>query len=353
MEETILRGDILRQGKLAALQLMQASGINATVQRSGWRRRQLLILCYHGISLHDEHEWNSELYMPPSLFRRRMETLRRSGCEVLPLSEALTRLAEGGFKRPTVAITFDDGAHDFYKQALPVVREFDLPVTLYLTSYYSGKDMPVFSVACSYLLWKARGQRLGGSGVTGENRQYNLGSPEGIAEAAADLVRFAATGELSATQKHVLLERLATATGTDLGEVLSRRLLHIMTPGEAREAARAGVDIQLHTHRHRTPEDRDLFAREIRDNRAFIEELTGKPAVDFCYPSGVHRPEFLPWLRELGVRSATTCETGLAARGCEPLLLPRFVDTCFVPDYAFQGWLSGAAALVARRRVAR
>lgn len=341
---------MLKRGKVAALRVSEWIGASAAVRNSRWRRERLLILCYHGISLHDEHEWDAELYMPPTVFRKRMEALRCSGCDVLPLGEALTRLAGDGFERPSVAITFDDGAHDFYQQALPVIREFDLPVTLYLTSYYSGKDMPVFTVTCKYLLWKARGQKLGLGGVTGENREYNLGSPEAIAEAAADLIRYA--GEFSAAEKNLLLRRLAAETRSDFDEILSRRLLHIMTPSEVRESARAGVDIQLHTHRHRTPDEHEMFAREILENRAFIEELTGRPAVHFCYPSGVHRPKFVPWLHELGVRSATTCDPGLATRSSEALLLPRFVDTSLLPESTFQGWLSGAAALVARRPAA-
>ena len=32
----------------------------------------------------------------------------------------------------------------------------------------------------------------------------------------------------------------------------------------------------------------------------------------FCYPSGANRPEFITWLKEAGVRSATTCMNGLA-----------------------------------------
>ena len=41
--------------------------------------------------------------------------------------------------------------------------------------------------------------------------------------------------------------------------------------------------------------------REIRDNRDRIRDFTGHEAVHFCYPSGDYAPEFLPWLRELGV----------------------------------------------------
>ena len=50
----------------------------------------------------------------------------------------------------------------------------------------------------------------------------------------------------------------------------------LMNPQEISEIAKDGVDVQLHTHRHRTPDDEALFQREIEDNRRGIESLTGR-----------------------------------------------------------------------------
>jgi hypothetical protein len=61
----------------------------------------------------------------------------------------------------------------------------------------------------------------------------------------------------------------------------------------------------------------------------------------FCYPSGYWRPEFLPWLKEAGVRSATTGEPGIAERAADPLLLPRVMDSEWVSTIEFEGWLTG------------
>jgi len=119
------------------------------------------------------------------------------------------------------------------------------------------------------------------------------------------------------------------------------KLFQIMSPDEASECARRGVDIQLHTHRHRTPDDRDLFLREIRDNARRIQELAGSAPTHFCYPSGVTAPQFLPWLKEAGVTSATTCEHGLARSSTDPLMLPRYSDGSSVTDIDFESWLSG------------
>jgi peptidoglycan/xylan/chitin deacetylase (PgdA/CDA1 family) len=109
------------------------------------------------------------------------------------------------------------------------------------------------------------------------------------------------------------------------------------------------MDIQLHTHRHRTPSDRTLFLREIEDNRKRIEAMTGSRPTQFCYPSGAYEEAFLPWLREAGVESATTCDPGIATRSSEPLLLPRLVDSSTLSPVEFEGWLAGVADMLPHR----
>jgi len=123
-----------------------------------------------------------------------------------------------------------------------------------------------------------------------------------------------------------------------------------MTRDEAAEIARNGIDIELHTHRHRTPNDRALFLREIVDNRERIERIRDGVARHFCYPSGVYRPEFLPWLREAGVTTATTCDPGLASRRSDPLLLPRLVDTSFLSPLDVEGWMTGMSGFFMPRK---
>jgi hypothetical protein len=70
----------------------------------------------------------------------------------------------------------------------------------------------------------------------------------------------------------------------------------------------------------------------------------------FCYPSGDYHLEFLPWLRQERVVTATTCEAGLASAHDHPLLLPRFVDTSAQSALQFESWLSGVGAFTSRGR---
>jgi peptidoglycan/xylan/chitin deacetylase (PgdA/CDA1 family) len=122
--------------------------------------------------------------------------------------------------------------------------------------------------------------------------------------------------------KDTLLSRLAASLGVDYDDILRRRVLHLMPLSEAGELAPRGVDLQLHTHRHRVSSRQAVFDREIRENQALLRTLRSSEATHFCYPGGVHRAEFLPWLRGSHIASATTCAPGMASRHHDRLLLP-------------------------------
>jgi len=101
------------------------------------------------------------------------------------------------------------------------------------------------------------------------------------------------------------------------------------------------VDIQLHTHRHRVPTRKDLFLKELMDNQDFLKKIGQPKATHFTYPSGVYREEVFPWLSEFGIRSATSCDTGLVNSGSNPMCLPRFIDTPEISNLEFEAWLCG------------
>jgi peptidoglycan/xylan/chitin deacetylase (PgdA/CDA1 family) len=338
---------MLRRIKLAALRTSNWVGLTSWLSKSEWRRRRLLILCYHGTSIEDEHEWDGALYMPQELLRSRLEMIRRSGANVLPLDEALQFLAKDKLPARSLVITYDDGAHDFYSRAYPVLSEYGWPVTVYVTTYYSEYNRPVFDVVVDYILWKSKGARLEWPEVLGAGAVELSASSR--PEVTNRILQFARDHKLSARDKDSLAEDLAGRVGVDYGHILERRLLHIMPPAELAAVAKGGVSLELHTHRHRVSMNGELFQREIADNRLRVDPLRGSASRHFCYPAGVHRPEFAKWLMAGGVVSAATCEVGLNSAQTDPYSLRRLVDTSSLTPLEFRAWLSGVASLLPHR----
>ncbi len=341
---------MLKKFKQIVLQSLKTCGVFSLVRDSKWRQERLLIIGYHGISLEDEHQWNPELFMPPDYFRARLELLNKWGCTVLPLGEAIRRLYANDLPENCVALTFDDGYYDFYKVAHPILKEFNFPATVYLTTFYVHYNRPVLDAICSYLLWKSRHKTLDLRELTGQEWKFDLSDDSARAAAYDYLIGFARQHKFSAEEKDALAGKLARQLKIDYDAVCASRILHLLNQVEVRQLAAEGVDIQLHTHRHRSPLNRHLFGKEIGDNRNSIWEMAGSPTMHFCYPSGIFDDAFFAWLRELNVVSATTCDPGLASRNSNQLLLPRLVDTTPLSPIEFEGWLTGVAAALPRRR---
>lgn len=343
---------MLRTIKLATLRALKASGMFQVVADSSWRRNRLLILCYHGISLEDEHLWRPQLYMEPHVLEQRLEMLKQGRYAVLPLGEGLERLRAGTLPPRSVSITFDDGTYDFYRKAYPLLRSYGFPVTVYQTTYYMDYERPVFSLICSYMLWKRRGVVIPDGRELSLTEPLDLRTEAGRHKVVQGLIEFAERNDLTGQQKNEIAGRLARFLEIDYDALVARRLLQIMNKQELEEIARNGVDIQLHTHRHRTPVDEMLFRREIRDNRERIQAVASSTPVHFCYPSGVYRSTFFEWLAQEQVVSATTCDGGLVSRDSQLLLIPRYIDHQRRTPIDFESWLSGVGDLLAVRRAA-
>lgn len=343
--------NILRTAKRVAVE-NKGFGLFSVAANSRWRSRHLLILCYHGIAMGDEHDCHPEMFLPPETFDRRLQILKDVGANVLPLKEALRLLKEGKLPPLSVSITFDDGWSDFYRCAYPMLQKHGMPATVYLTTYYCLFNRPIFRFAIEYMMWKRREYAIENQSMAWLPAVLDLRMREGRADVRDKIVEYSKQQKLSGKQKDDLACEFASLIGFDYASFLRERLLHLMNPEEVQAVAKGGIDIQLHTHRHRTPVEKELFLQEIELNRNYIREITGEDRiVDFCYPSGANQPSFLPWLREGGVESATTCIQDYSSSTADPLLMPRLLDQYGHSEREFESWVTGFSALLPKRRL--
>jgi peptidoglycan/xylan/chitin deacetylase (PgdA/CDA1 family) len=343
---------MLRTAKLAALGMLRGVGFFSLVKNSRWRQQRLLILCYHGTSIKDEHLWRPNLYIHPQKLEQRFASLKKGRFSVMPLGEGLQRLHSGTLPARSVAITFDDGTYDFFRQAFPLLKHFGFPATVYQTTYYTSLERPVFNLICSYMLWQRRDRVIANGESVGLPGPLDLQTDGGRFAIVRRLIEKSERENRTGVQKDELAAHLARLLQIDYDALKAKRILQLMNGRELQEIASNGIDIQLHTHRHRTPEDETLFQKEIQDNRSTIRSFIATQPVHFCYPSGVYKPAFLPWLRAENVVSATTCDAGLAERSSEALLLPRYVDHQHRTQLDFESWITGVGDLLAVRRKA-
>ena len=80
-----------------------------------------LLLTYHAVE-----RGEGPLFVGPELLARHLDTIVRSGVEVLTVNELASRRPERG-----IAITFDDGFRSVYEHAAPLLRERALTATVF------------------------------------------------------------------------------------------------------------------------------------------------------------------------------------------------------------------------------
>lgn len=334
--------------KLALLHGCEALGLFRLTDR--YYRKQLRILCYHGFSVADEHEFRPQLFISADTFRRRLRYLSHRRYPVIGLGAAVEGLQSGKNPDRAVVITVDDGFAGTLSVAVPALNAARMTATVYVTTYYVEHQVPVFRLAMQYLFWRAK--RVGTSAPEAASHLPGAGMP--LERRIWSLIE---TGERMPDEadRDRLLVQVAGALKIDIADLVRSRKLTLMNPAEVGELFRSGMDVQLHTHRHRFPVGNDTaLKRELDENRSRLESMTGHSPQHLCYPSGMFDSSQWPAMEAWGVASATTCIPGLNSAATQRYALTRFLDSEAITDVEFRAEISGFLELLrSLRRMVR
>src|SRR5579862_5072034 len=132
---------VLRHGLVPALYRAGLAPAVRSARRGMCRNGRLLILAYHRVSDPSPQglRYLSEtLAVSPARFDAQMAYLSRHH-RVMPLDRAFRSLREGTLPaEDAVAITFDDGYRDNLTNALPTLRRYNLPATIFVATDHIG-----------------------------------------------------------------------------------------------------------------------------------------------------------------------------------------------------------------------
>src|SRR4051812_23314913 len=98
---------------------------------------------------------NHHLEVAPEFLRAMLAHLRNLDIDIVTPDEVHQRLEEGNFARRFACFTLDDGYRDNRDFALPVMREFDAPLTVYVASDFAEGNGRLWWVALERVLAKA------------------------------------------------------------------------------------------------------------------------------------------------------------------------------------------------------
>lgn len=276
---------------------------------------RIFIINYHRVLATHNPLLSSE----PDLatFRWQMELLARC-FNVMPLNEALEAIKAGRVPPRAVCITFDDGYRSIHDLALPVLREFGLRATVFVTSGHVDKGN----------MWNDHIIQAIQSLPSGELDLSVLGLGKFSLNTLAD--RKATIGTLTEQSKYLppserrkVIEHLRLAAGQELSPDL------MLTRDMVSNLDRHGIEIGAHTVSHPilTSLDDDSARAEIYDGKQELESILGKRVRYFAYPNGKSEKDFdhrhVAMVREAGFDAAFTTAVGAITRERDWFQLPR------------------------------
>lgn len=277
--------------KSMALHALRGSGVNALLRRR--TGSALRILAYHGVDARAERPENFDGFqVHPETFRRQLDRIGRL-FRVVRLSDALQR---GSWPERALAITFDDGYLNNIETAAPILEEFGMPATFFVTTgFLDGRCAPWWYVLRAWAC---------------ERKE----SPARIAAMEAEWK------DLSNAEREARQASLGPSTGP--------LPYPLMKWSDARRLAERGFEVAPHTvtHINLNRESSDVIRSEIGESTRTVAEQTGTRPVAFSYPYG--RPQdisedAIAAVRAAGCLGAVTTAEGLNGPGGDPFRLFR------------------------------
>lgn len=292
--------------KRAALQLGFQAGLFRLAQRAV-RRHQAVILTFHRFSGNGEGHARG---IPIQRFAEDMEYLTRH-YRVVSLRAMTEELSRGVVRPYTVAVTVDDGYHEVFTLAAPVLRRYGVPASFFaISDFVDGRLWP-WTDRFGFVFDRAPRDRLAFR-HRGSVHVLKMREEKERHRAAAYWLEHAK--RLPVAERDEFLETITAAVGVEV-PVAPPPEYRPLTWAQLRALAAEGFDVGAHTRTHpilsRVGPER--LRAEIEGCREQMEQKLGFPVRNFAYPNGReedYTPEAVTLVARAGYLAAVTTEAG-------------------------------------------
>lgn len=277
-------------------------------------RGKVTILMYHrvvtGVELSSQFI-QPGMYVTSDTFDRQVRFLREH-FDVVSMHELLAmRLRKvWNTNRRYCVITFDDGWLDNYVHAFPVLRQYDVPATIFLPTGVVGTAMWFWPEQVGWL-----------------TQQFALLPPKRKAETLASLRAGGSwlngiAGMMEVGQSDSLIEHCKAVSHERIGELVCRlteemgarlpdeRL--VVNWEEVGEMSAAKISFGSHSVAHKiltTVSDAELH-EEVYGSLKALQQKSLNVVPVFCYPNGNYSAKVMRCVEAAGYSAATTTEPG-------------------------------------------
>jgi len=279
------------------------------------KRARVMIFTYHRVL--DKADALLPNEPTAELFRLQLEWINKQ-CNVLSLSTAVDLLQKDKLPPRAACITFDDGYANNLEVAAPILKEFQIPATIFI-----AVDAVVRGIMWNDLIIEA--VRSCGT----EMELTRLALP------GMDLSSTAPQAGVDTLLGHLkylpLNERMELASAIFERATTQHPPRLMLREEELPVLQDFNIEIGAHTVNHPilTRLSEDDARREIENSRDWITRIVGKPPKLFAYPNGRYGDDYderhAKLVKEAGFLAAVSTNWGVADRSSPRFELPRFM----------------------------
>jgi peptidoglycan/xylan/chitin deacetylase (PgdA/CDA1 family) len=250
---------------------------------------------------------NRHLEIAPEFLRAVLTHLRSIDVDIIPMDELHQRLTERDFARRFACFTFDDGYRDNRDFALPVMREFGAPFTVYVASDFAEGIGRLWWIALEMVIAKTSSIEAGVAGLTARLDTSTPAAKEAAFERLHDWLRGLPGGGDLQREASALCARY----GVD-ETAISRELC--MSWDELKSFAQdplIGIGAHTVTHCDLARQSKEVASQEMAVSRQRIENALQQPVLHLAYPYG---DRIAAGAREFAMAQAAGFKTAVTTR---------------------------------------
>lgn len=317
----------LRSG---ALTVLDAVGVNRVLR--SMHSREVRIFALHGVAdFSAPSKWKPlRPQMDVNVFRNCMKMLTKQ-FRFVSMSRAIELLAaDRPVPRNIAVVTFDDGYQNNFSQALPVLREFNVPAVFYVATDHIEYRLPFWFDRLDFAIQAAARRGLT---INFMDRKYEMkaANRERLKAYYAEMRARAKIGIRNESEFVRTLDHLASDLEESTGESLASHLDNdpwagIVSIATLKTAtADKLVEIGSHTcsHQRLSCAVHDERVRELEESKRKIEDWTNAECRHFAYPNGEFDSESCELVARTGYKSGVTTVHGTNAAGSDAFRLKR------------------------------
>ena len=245
-------------------------------------RAKLPILMYHRFSESQESGKTSR-----QTFETHLSYLTKN-YKIISMTDAVRYLTDGNsLPNRSAVLTIDDGYRDFYDVAFPVLKNYNVPATLYLVTGFVNRDCWIWTDKARYLLGNTRNTRFS-FGINGKYFDEELGDSDSRLSLAGR-VNFELK-KIPDHEKETILKEIEKWVGIHLDIIPSPEFGPVSWE-QVRELSDGGVEIGSHTINHPilTNVDAEILTDELTRSKTELEDKLQAEICTFVIQTEMYR----------------------------------------------------------------